>query len=114
MRVLLDENIDRRLKILFDCNCTIVTVKEYGWGGKRNGELLRLANAEFDVFITMDKGIEYQQNIDGFKLSIIIIHAHSNRRQDVALAMPNINEILNTVQKGVIIHVMAYKEPSLD
>jgi predicted nuclease of predicted toxin-antitoxin system len=49
MRILLDENIDRRLKSAFDCNCNVITVAEHGWSGKKNGELLRLAAAEFDV-----------------------------------------------------------------
>ena len=107
MRVLLDENMDRRLKRAFDNDFAVMTVTERGWSGKRNGELLRLAEAEFDALVTMDKSIEYQQNLSGIKLGIIIVTARSNRRQDVAPAMPEINKILRTMQAGVVIHVAA-------
>ena len=105
MRVLLDENMDRRLKRAFDSDFAMMTVTERGWSGKRNGELLRLAEAEFDALVTMDKSIEYQQNLNRIKLGIIIVSARSNRRQDVAPAMPEINKILRTMQAGVVIHV---------
>lgn len=57
MRVLLDENIDRRLKPLFDPAFQVVTVLERGWDGLRNGELLRAARAEFDALLTMDRNL---------------------------------------------------------
>ncbi|MDQ2695700.1 MAG: DUF5615 family PIN-like protein, partial [Pseudomonadota bacterium] len=63
MRVLLDENLDRRLKRAFESDFDVVTVTERGWSGKTNGELLRLAEVEFDVLVTMDRGIEHQQNL---------------------------------------------------
>ena len=91
MRVLLDENMDRRLKRAFDSDFAVMTVTERGWSGKRNGELLRLAEAEFDALVTMDRSIEYQQNLSGVKLGIIVVSARSNRRQDVAPAMPEVN-----------------------
>ena len=60
MRVLLDENMDRRLKRAFDSDFAVMTATERGWSGKRNGELLRLAEVEFDALVTMDKSIEYR------------------------------------------------------
>ena len=54
MRVLLDENIDRLLKPRFDADMEVLTVQERGWKGMKNGELLRVAQLEFDVFVTMD------------------------------------------------------------
>jgi len=59
MRILLDENIDRRLKRLFDSQFDVVTVSEYGWSGTKNGELLQLAEKEFDALVTMDRNIQY-------------------------------------------------------
>ena len=56
MRVLLDEQVDWRLKRLFDSGHRVETVREQGWAGKRNGELLRLAAPVFDVLLTMDRG----------------------------------------------------------
>ncbi|MFO1433097.1 MAG: DUF5615 family PIN-like protein [Candidatus Competibacteraceae bacterium] len=105
--MLLDENMDRRLKREFDSDFTVMTVTERGWSGKRNGELLRLAEAEFDALVTMDKSIEYRQNLSGIRLGIIIVSASSNRRQTVALTMPEINKVLKTIQAGMVIHVAA-------
>ena len=61
MRVLLDENIDRRLKQAFDSDFEVITVTKPGWRGMKDSELLRAAEAEFDALVTMDKGIEHQQ-----------------------------------------------------
>jgi predicted nuclease of predicted toxin-antitoxin system len=55
MRVLLDENIDRRLKQTFDSDFEVVTVTEHGWNGIKNSELLRAAEAEFDALVTMER-----------------------------------------------------------
>ncbi len=59
MRVLLDENLDRRLKKAFETQIEVLTVIERGWSGKKNGELLCLAEQEFDVFVTMDRNLEH-------------------------------------------------------
>ena len=59
MRVLLDENIDRFLKARFAPDMDVLTVSEQGWKGMKNGQLLRVAQHEFDVFVTMDKGLEH-------------------------------------------------------
>lgn len=56
MRVLLDEHLPHRLRQLFADQIEVITVEYQGWKGIENGELLRKASAEFDVFITMDKG----------------------------------------------------------
>ena len=62
MRVLLDECLPRRLgRVLTGCD--VRTVPEAGWAGKQNGELLQLASASFDVFVTMDRNLQYQQNL---------------------------------------------------
>ena len=65
MRVLLDENVDRLLKSRFDRGVEVFTVDDCGWKGMKNGDLLRAAQIEFDVFVTMDKNLEYQQNLRG-------------------------------------------------
>lgn len=107
MRVLLDENIDRRLKQTFDSDFEIVTVTEPGWSGMKNSELLRAAEAEFDALVTMDKGIEHQQNLSRINLGIVLISARSNRRQDVEPAMPEVNRVLRVIRPGEVIYVTA-------
>lgn len=59
MRVLLDENVPRKLKHRLGPEHDATTVVERGWGSKRNGDLLRAADAEFDALVTIDRGIEH-------------------------------------------------------
>lgn len=105
MRVLLDEHLDRKLKWRFDAGVDVVTVAERDWKGSKNGELLRLAQGEFDVFVTMDRNIEHQQKIKSLSLGIVILSAPTNRFRDVAPLIPTVNEVLKTIQPGEIIHV---------
>ena len=105
MRVLLDENLDWRLVRYFDADFQVTTVSQQGWKGTRNGELLRQAAATFDALITMDKGIEHQQNLRKYTIGIILISAKSNRLQDIQPAMRRVNQALRTLEPGQIIHV---------
>ncbi len=84
MRVLLDENVDRRLKRLFSEGFEVTTVTERGWNGKDNGELMRLAQREFDALVTMDRSILHQQNLEGIALVILLLEAPSNRLVDLS------------------------------
>ena len=83
MRILLDECIPRAFKHSFaghDCS----TVPEAGLAGYKNGELLALAERKgFQIFLTLDKGIRYQQNLAGHGMAIILIRARSNRLADL-------------------------------
>lgn len=105
MRVLLDENLDWRVVRYFDADFQVTTVSRQGWKGKRNGELLEQAAAMFDALVTMDKGIEHQQNLRKYEIGVILISARSNRLEDVQPAMLRVNEVLREVQPGHIIHV---------
>ena len=97
MRVLLDENVDRRLRPLFDNAFEVITVTEHGWGGLTNGELLNAAQHEFDVMVTMDRNMQYQQNLPAYNLGIVLITARSNQRQDIEAAMPQVNRAIREV-----------------
>ena len=107
MRVLLDENLDWRLVRYFDADFQVTTVSRQGWNGMRNGELLERAFATFDALVTMDRGIEHQQNLRKYMISVVLISAKSNRIQDVLPAMLKVNEVLREVQPGYVIHVPA-------
>lgn len=79
MRLLFDECVSRLFKAGFaghghEC----FTVPEVGLAGRKNGELLTLAEGKFDVFVTIDKNIRYQQNLSGRKIAILIIRARSS------------------------------------
>lgn len=105
MRVLLDENLPHQLRELFENNIEVVTVRYRGWQGKENGELLRIAANEFDAFITMDQGIPNQQNLSEIKIGIILLEAESNRFEDLATLIPQVNTVLKTLKRGQVIHV---------
>lgn len=102
-RVLLDENLPRKLK--WGLEAEALTVPERGWGGVKNGELLRRAAAEFDVFLTMDRGIEFQQNLAGLDLCIIRLDAVSNDIDDLLPLVPGVNAALAIASPGTILKV---------
>ncbi len=78
MKVLLDECLDRRLaKDLIGFE--VKTVPQMGWAGVKNGSLMILAEAEFDVFITVDRNLSFQQNLPKFDVAVLVIYAKSNR-----------------------------------
>ncbi len=105
MRVLLDENLPHTLRQLFENRIEVITVSYRGWTGKENGELLRLAADEFDAFITMDGSIPYQQNLESIQIGIILLKADSNRDEDLAPLIPQVNSILKTLKKGEVVNV---------
>ena len=70
MRVLLDENLPHDLKPLL-MGHEISTVQEAGWAGTKNGDLLKLAESRFEVFLTADKNLRYQQNLSVRKFAVI-------------------------------------------
>ena len=107
MRVLLDENVDQLLKSRFDRGVEVLTVDECGWKGMKNGDLLRVAAVDFDVFVTMDKNLEYQQNLGAFDLGFVVIRAKSNSYLDVNPLMPKVNEAVKTIKSGSVEHVSA-------
>ncbi|MEM9997939.1 MAG: DUF5615 family PIN-like protein [Bacteroidota bacterium] len=100
MRILLDENVDRKLKRSFDPNHEAVTVRERGWSGKTNGDLLTSAEAEFDVLFTLDTNMQYQQDLSKYDLAVILVTAVSNKRSVIETAMPEVNALLPSVRPG--------------
>ncbi len=71
-----------------------------GWATKKNGELLSLAEAEFDVFITVDRNLSFQQNLPDFNISVLILHAPSNRLTDLKPLAGKVLASLPTLVKG--------------
>lgn len=99
MNILLDENLDWRLGRELTGHTT-ASVPLIGWAGVKNGELLRRANAQFDVLITMDKGIYHQQNLVGLRLIIIALRAKTNRLADTLPLVPALLARLQSAQPG--------------
>ena len=100
MRVLLDENLDWRLRRGFDEAHDVVTVQYRGWSGKKNGDLLRAAAAEFDVFVTLDSNLEYQQDVKALDLAVIVLRARSSDLADLTPLLQALDALLPTVKPG--------------
>ena len=94
MRILLDEDLPRRLGALL-AGHDVSTVQLSGWSGVKNGELLALATTKFDVFLTMDGNLEFQQNLSTLPIAVLVIEALSNRIEHLAPLVPNILQKLN-------------------
>ena len=88
MRILLDESVPQRLGRLL-VGHSAISVQQRGWASIKNGALLALASGEFDVLLTADKGMEYQQNLASLPVSILIVLARSNRMEDLTRAVPD-------------------------
>jgi len=78
MKLLVDESLPRGLKRELSGH-DVATVAEMGWTGRTNGELLELANGDFDVFLTADQGLQYQQNLSGAEIAVVVLAAKTNR-----------------------------------
>jgi hypothetical protein len=100
LQVLLDENVDRLLKPHFHSDFDVVTVPEQGWAGMSDGELLRRADARFDVFVTMDQSLPYQQNLAAFDLAVVVLKAPSNAFPEVVELMPSVNKEIRRAKAG--------------
>jgi hypothetical protein len=97
MRILLDEDLPRRLgSLLIGHDST--TVQRAGWSGIKNGKLLALTGTKFDVFLTMDGGLEFQQNLATLPVAVLIVEAVSNRIEHLEPLVPEILRELNHVQ----------------
>ena len=104
MRLLLDECIDRRLARELE-RCDVKTVPQMGWAGIKDGQLLSLAESEFDVFITVDRNLPFEQNISKLSLAVIILEAPSNRITDLKPLAPKLLETVEVAQPGQAITV---------
>lgn len=104
MRLLLDECVPRRLKrdlFLHD----VLTVAEAGWAGLKNGALLRAADGTIDVLVTVDQGLQHQQNMSGLRIAIAVLVAKSNDIDDLRPLVPDLLDALAGLRPGTIMHV---------
>jgi predicted nuclease of predicted toxin-antitoxin system len=88
MRILLDEDLPRRLGKLLEGH-EVSTVQRCGWSGVKNGKLLALAASQFDVFLTMDSNLEFQQNLKTLPIAVLVLIAVSNRIEHLIPLVPS-------------------------
>jgi predicted nuclease of predicted toxin-antitoxin system len=106
MKLLLDECIDRKFAREF-VDYEIKTVPQMGWAGVKNGQLLALAEVEFDVFITVDRNLSFQQNLPQFDIAVIVLQAPSNRLADLKPLAPKVLAILAMATREQVMIVSA-------
>ena len=104
MKILLDESLPRKLRYDFDPEHEVRTVRDMGWLGKKNGELLRLLTEnKFELFVTVDRNLPYQQNLQRLTMTIFVLRAKDNTRETLRLLIPKIFE---RVRKGDLQNVI--------
>ena len=99
MKILLDECIDRRLAKDITGH-EVKTVPQMGWAAIKNGELLALAEKDFDVFVTVDRNLSFQQNLPKYNVAVIVLRAQTNRLRDLSPLVPKLLELLPTARRG--------------
>ncbi|MBA2594915.1 MAG: DUF5615 family PIN-like protein [Pseudomonadota bacterium] len=107
MRVLLDEQLPRQLARHLSVH-DVRTVQQEGWAGLTNGELLsRAAQAGFEVFLTGDQNLEYQQDLARSRLGVIVLVAPSNALEDLLPLIGSVLAALPTIGPGQVMRVSA-------
>lgn len=104
MRVLLDECVPRGLRQDLSGH-EAKTVAEMGWAGVKNGALLERAEKQFDVFLTVDRGIEHQQNLAGYAIAVVVVHSLNNDIAVLRSLMPQVLGALPRAKRRVVTHV---------
>lgn len=104
MKALLDECIDWRLSREI-VGHEVKTARQMGWSTISNGELLRLAEREFDVFITVDRNLSFQQHLPAFRIAVIVLRARSNRLSTLRSLVPDLLAAIPNAKQGEVTYV---------
>ena len=103
MRVLIDECVDPRVKQFFGADAA--TVHEMGWDALEDGPLLKVAQDQFDCLLTIDRGIEHQQNLSKLRIGIVVARVPKNQLAHYQGLRQQLVEAVNSVGPGVVGHV---------
>ena len=107
MRLLLDECVPRKFKLALPGH-EVSTAREMGWSGKKNGELLALMRQHrFEVFVTADQNVEFQQNVKVSGIAVIVLDARTNRLIELRPLAPAVLRKLSTIRPGTLERVSA-------
>lgn len=104
VRILLDECLPKGLKRELP-GLTVRTVPEMGWASKRNGELLALADGQFDVFVTVDRNLSFQNDVHRFTVAVVVLRATGNRLVDLRPLVPELIATMARVSPGGVFPV---------
>jgi hypothetical protein len=103
LRILLDECVPRRLKRHFRDRGLVLTVMDAGLSGYKNGQLLRRISGDFNVFITIDKSIQHQQNLASFDISFALLRVPSNDIVDIEPVLPRLFVRWHELKPGTLL-----------
>jgi uncharacterized protein with PIN domain len=103
-RVLLDENLPRLLRLRL-AEFEVRTVQEEGWGAYKNGELLRRAEGRFDVLLTADRRMKYQQKLTAFGIGVVVIVTPRLQLQVLERGLEGLRQAIASVSPGQVLHV---------
>ncbi|MGA3214009.1 MAG: DUF5615 family PIN-like protein [Terriglobales bacterium] len=106
MRILIDECVDPRVKQLFGGQ-EVATVRDQGWGAMEDGPLLAVAQEQFDVLVTNDRGIEFQQNIAKLRIGVVVAHVPKNQMAYYRAIRTELLDALTNVRPGEVVHIAA-------
>jgi Domain of unknown function (DUF5615) len=101
VRVLLDECVDRRLARQLTAH-DVKTAQQMGWATVENGALLSLASQNFDVFVTVDRNLSFQQNIVSFAIAVVVLRAKTNRLTDLQPLVPRLLAAIDSTPRGTV------------
>ena len=105
MRILLDEQLPRQLAPYLKGH-DVYTVKQQGWAGLKNGELLKeAATAGFEMFLTSDQNIEFQQNLKKAGLFVVVLAALTNKLEDLLPLVPSVLVALKDSAPGRLVRI---------
>lgn len=104
MKIILDECVPKKFKNLIQGH-EVSSVPEKGWAGVKNGKLLTLIQAEFQVFVTVDRNLAFQQNTKDLKIIVIVLHSASNRFEELQKLTPELLQKLKIAQPGDVVRV---------
>ncbi len=111
MRILIDECVDPRVKLLFSDH-QVATVREREWDTLEDGPLLTLAQNEFDVFLTLDGSLEYQQNLSKFQIGIIVVHVPKNQLAHYLVLHKELLQAIEKSRVGEVTHIRTPNAPT--
>jgi predicted nuclease of predicted toxin-antitoxin system len=106
MRILLDECVNPRVRAAFKGH-RVKTVAEMGWGGITNGMLLALAEADFDVFVTLDQNLEHQQDIPKIKLGFLVVKVPDNKIRFYEPIFAEMCAAAERIEAGRVVHIIS-------
>jgi hypothetical protein len=104
VKVFLDECVDWRLSRSLQGH-DVRTARQMGWTTITNGELLALAAREFDVFVTVDRNLSFQQRLPKFDIAVLVLRAKSNRLGELVRLVPALLKAIDTAERGVATEV---------